>query len=225
MIGRHWLYAAVSLTAAFFSLLFLLSALWIPAKAELAQWLIEHSWQLVLEGNGNARPWPWADTRPVGVLTIPRLGIRQFVLEGNSGRNLAFGPALLDGTAEGSDLVISGHRDTHFRFLQELEPGDHLTLETKNGIQKFNVIAGEIVDSRTTNLVIEPGIKRISLVTCFPFDTLQTGGPLRYVITALPSDDRLASSAPASANPDSDPEQNDPLSLQVRQYLHSPSSG
>ena len=225
MTGRHWLCAAVSLTAAFFSLLYLLSALWIPAKAELAQWLIEHSWQQVLKGNENARPWPWADTRPVGVLTVPRLGIRQFILEGNSGRNLAFGPVLLDGTAAGSDLVISGHRDTHFRFLQELEPGDYLTVETKNGMQRYAVIAGEIVDSRTRQLVIEPGISRISLVTCFPFDTVQAGGPLRYVVTALPGDDRLAASAPASANPDSGPTRYDPLPSPVRQQRHSPSSG
>lgn len=211
MIGRHWLYAAVSLTAAFFSLLYLLSALWIPAKAELAQWLIERSWQQVLEGNEDARPWPWADTRPVGVLTVPRLGIRQFILEGSSGRNLAFGPALQDGTATGSDLVISGHRDTHFRFLQELAPGDYLTLKTTSGIHKFDVIAGEIVDSRTTELVIEPGIKRISLVTCFPFDTLQAGGPLRYVVTALPRKFNR--------------QENDSLSLQVRHYQRSLSSG
>jgi sortase A len=118
---------------------------------------------------------------------------------------------LQDGTATGSDLVISGHRDTHFRFLQELEPGDYLTLKTKNGIQKFDVIAGEIVDSRTTELVIEPGIKRISLVTCFPFDTLQAGGPLRYVVTARPRK--------------FDRGENDSLSLQVRHYQRSPSSG
>ena len=165
----------------------------------------------MLEGNEDARPWPWADTRPVGVLTVPRLGIRQFILEGSSGRNLAFGPALQDGTATGSDLVISGHRDTHFRFLQELAPGDYLTLKTTSGIHKFDVIAGEIVDSRTTELVIEPGIKRISLVTCFPFDTLQAGGPLRYVVTALPRKFNR--------------QENDSLSLQVRHYQRSLSSG
>jgi hypothetical protein len=48
---RHWLYAAVSFTAAFFSLLYLVSALWIPAKAELAQWLIERSWHQTREVN------------------------------------------------------------------------------------------------------------------------------------------------------------------------------
>ena len=209
---RHWLNAAVSLTAAFFSMLYLLSALWIPAKAELAQWLIERSWQQTQEGNENARPWPWADTRAVGVLTVPGLGIRQIILEGNSGRNLAFGPVLLDGEV-GHDLVISGHRDTHFHFLKNLQAGDRLIVQTKDRTQHFEVIAAEIVDSRTSELVIEPDTSRISLVTCYPFDAPLAGGPLRWVVTALPIDDRLASSVPVATGPD------------FTQPRHSPSSG
>ena len=189
---RHWLEAAVFLTAAFFSLLYLVGALWIPAKAELAQWLIERSWQQAQQGNENARPWPWADTRAVGVLSVPGLGIRQIILEGNSGRNLAFGPVLLDG-AVGQDLVISGHRDTHFHFLEDLEAGQRLIVQTTQRTQHYRVIASEIVDSRTSELVIEPGTNRISLVTCYPFDAPLAGGPLRYVVTALPVGDRLFS--------------------------------
>jgi len=183
---RHWFYAAVSLTAAFFSLLYLVGALWIPAKAELAQWLIERSWQQAQAGNENAHPWPWADTRAVGVLSVPGLGIRQIILEGNSGRNLAFGPVVLDGTSTGSDLVISGHRDTHFHFLKDIETGDRLIVQTKNRTQHYQVIAVEIVDSRTSELVIEPETSRISLVTCYPFDATLAGGPLRWIVTALP---------------------------------------
>ena len=188
---RHWFCAAASLSAAFFSMLFMLNALWIPAKAELAQWLIERSWQQVQQGNENARPWPWADTRAVGVLTVPGLGIRQFILEGNSGRNLAFGPVLLNGQM-GRDLIISGHRDTHFSFLQELKTGDYLIVQTRDSTQHYEVIATDIIDSRTSELVIEPGTSRVSLVTCYPFDAPLAGGPLRYVVTALPEKDLLA---------------------------------
>jgi len=188
---RHWLYAAVPLTAAFFSLLFMAHALWIPAKAELAQWLIERSWRQTLEGDENAHPWPWADTRPLAVLSLPGHDIRQIVLAGNSGRNLAFGPVLLDGSGQGQDLVISGHRDTHFRFLQDLQPGDRVALQLRDRMQQYEVSEVEIVDSRTTELVIEPGTSRLSLVTCYPFDTPLAGGPLRYVVTARPAGSAL----------------------------------
>ena len=35
-------------------------------------------------------------------------------------------------------------------------------------------------------LVLQPAVHRLSLVTCYPFDSLTAGGPLRYVVTALP---------------------------------------
>jgi sortase A len=186
--SRHWFFAAVPSTAALFSIILLLQALWIPAKAELAQWLIDYSWRQSLAGNEGVRPWPWADTRAVGVLIVPGHNIRQMILEGNSGRNLAFGPVLLGATAGGRDLVISGHRDTHFKFLKELRPGDRLQVKQRNRTQSFTVSQIEIVDSRNHELIIEPGTRRLSLVTCFPFDSPQAGGPLRYVVTALPSD-------------------------------------
>ena len=195
---RHWLYAAVLVTAAFFSLLLLAQALWIPAKAELAQWLIERSWQHTLEGNTRSRPWPWADTRPVAVLSVPSKGIRQVVLEGNSGRNLAFGPVLADGTRDSRDRVISGHRDTHFRFLASLKTGDRVLLQTRQLSRWFEVREMEVIDSRYRELVIEPGTERLSLVTCYPFNSLQVGGTLRYVVTAVPVEEPASRRRPSS---------------------------
>jgi sortase A len=187
-LSSHWPYAAVPLTAAFFSLVWLAQALWIPAKAELAQWLIERSWQQVQAGGQNVPPWPWADTQPLGVLSVPGHDIRQMILQGNSGRNLAFGPVLLDGSSQGADMIISGHRDTHFRFLKDLQPGDLVQIQLQDTLLTYEVSQLEVVDSRQSELVIEPGTSRLSLVTCYPFDTLVTGGPLRYVVTALPLD-------------------------------------
>jgi len=178
--------AAVLVTAAFFSALMVIHSLWIPAKAEIAQWLMRRTWQQVLGGELQARPWPWADTRPAAILNVPRFGIEEYVLEGNSGRNLAFGPVFVDGTAAGIDRVISGHRDTHFQFLQKLLPGDRISLQTLAGTEEYAVQNIEVIDSRLQQLVLEPGVHRLSLVTCYPFAALIAGGPLRYVVTALP---------------------------------------
>ena len=183
--GR-WRCAAVPGAAALFFLGLSLSAAWIPVKAELAQWLIERSWHAGAAGGTVPPPWPWADTRPAAVLRVPRLDIRLFVLEGGSGRNLAFGPVFLDGTQGGADRIISGHRDTHFRFLRELRAGDRVRLTGHEESRWFEVTSFEVVDSRTRELVIEPGVERLGLVTCYPFDDPVAGGPLRYVVTALP---------------------------------------
>ncbi|NNE05582.1 MAG: class GN sortase [Xanthomonadales bacterium] len=168
------------ITAAFL----LLQALWIPAKAELAQWLMARAWQRSLEGSTDVRPWPWADTRPVAVLEAPRLGIRQFVLEGASGRNLAFGPATLTEISS-PDLILSGHRDTHFNWIRHLQDGDLLRLATRDETRVFRAGYSEVIDSRTQEMSLDPRWARISLVTCYPFDSPTAGGPLRYVVTAI----------------------------------------
>lgn len=184
LLRRHWFLAAVSLTAA----IFLFDALWIPAKAELAQYLLETAWLRTLEGEPDAKPWPWADTRAVAILEVPRLGLREIVLEGSSGRNLAFGPTVVNTTPLDTtkDRILSGHRDTHFSFLKELQTGDLLRLRTVTGIREYRVNWQEAIDSRQQQLVIDDNIERLTLLTCFPFDAPTTGGPMRWVVTALP---------------------------------------
>ena len=142
VVGNR-LYAAACLAAAFLFLGLALTAAWIPVKAELAQWLIERSWR----SGGRVAPWPWADTRPAAVLEAPAHGVRLLVLEGNSSRNLAFGPVFSDGTARVSDMVINGHRDTHFDFLRQLKPGDRLSVERPWGAMQYEVTQTDVVDS------------------------------------------------------------------------------
>jgi sortase A len=161
---------------------------WIHLKAEAAQLLIAHAWQRVERGDRGARPWPWADTTPVARLVIPGHEPRElFVLEGASGRNLAFGPAhdpssVLPG--ERGNSVIAGHRDTSFRVLRALHVGDRLEVETRTGLTWFAVSDARIADSRTTRIALASDTPRLTLVTCYPFDALLPGGPLRWVVTA-----------------------------------------
>jgi len=114
---------------------FLIAGAWIPVKADLAQQLLDRAWTATVEGSAGQRapqrPWPWADTWPVARLTLPTSGRALTVLAGASGRNLAFGPALMDGSAPlGAPgvSVIAGHRDTHFSALGKLSIGDRFTL-------------------------------------------------------------------------------------------------
>ena len=175
-------FAAALFTAA---LLMTLDSAWVPAKAGLGQWLLERAWRARPAGAPDPRPWPWADTRPVAELEIPALGLRQLVLQGASGRNLAWGPAALTPVAQ-RDVVLSGHRDTHFASLEHLAVNDALVLRDGEGERRYRVAWMDIVDSRTLELVIENDRDRLTLVTCYPFDAPTAGGPLRLVVTALP---------------------------------------
>jgi len=184
LLRRHWLLAAVSIIAAFFSF----DALWIPVKAELAQHLLERAWLRTLEGEPDAKPWPWADTWPVARLTVKQRDVDLIVLAGGSGRTLAFGPGHLSASAmpgETGNAIIGGHRDTHFQFLRNVEVGELLGMETTRGQRHiYKVVGVDIVDSRKGSLVLDTDAAMLTLVTCYPFDALEAGGPLRYVVTA-----------------------------------------
>lgn len=161
---------------------------WIHAKAMLAQVLLERAWDRTLAGERGVRPWPWADTHPVARLEVPALGQSQIVLAGASGRTLAFGPAHLDGTAPPAGpghAVLSGHRDTHFRFLRNLQSGMVLNLQNSKGEWwRYEVTGSDVIDARLARLAPDSGRSALTLVTCYPFDTPVPGGPLRFLVYA-----------------------------------------
>ena len=161
---------------------------YIPAKAWLAQELMLRAWTRMLSGESRVTPWPWADTWPVARLTARSGDVDLIVLAGGSGRTLAFGPGHLGASAmpgEVGNTVIAGHRDTHFQFLKDVQAGEVLTLESGRGLEhSYEVISVEIVDSRKAGLSLDADTAMLSLVTCYPFDAIEAGGPLRYVVTA-----------------------------------------
>ncbi len=161
---------------------------YIPAKAWLAQELMQRAWTRTSEGETRAVPWPWADTYPVARLTSGSRDIDLIVLEGGSGRTLAFGPGHLSASAMPGDrgnTIIAGHRDTHFSFLRSVEDGELLGVELPDGDRHvYEVIGVDIVDSRRSSLVLDTDQAMMTLVTCYPFDASEAGGPLRYVVTA-----------------------------------------
>lgn len=181
MNARRWLLLALAALAAWQ----LGQAGYIHAKARLARYLLEDAWQRTLAGERHARPWPWADTWPVARLTVPRLGVDLIVLDGASGSSLAFGPGHLDGSAwpgEVGNSIISGHRDTHFAFLRRLMPGDLVQVQDASGRRHdFRMTGGQVFDARRQHLAGGDGRPRLLLLTCYPFDALVPGGPLRYL--------------------------------------------
>ena len=161
---------------------------YIPAKAWLAQELMQRAWVRAGAGEERATPWPWADTWPVARLTAKQRDVDLIVLAGGSGRTLAFGPGHLSASAmpgETGNAIIGGHRDTHFQFLRNVEVGELLGIETTRGQRHiYKVVGVDIVDSRKGSLVLDTDAAMLTLVTCYPFDALEAGGPLRYVVTA-----------------------------------------
>ncbi len=179
---------AVPLLLAAGGLCLLVHGSWIHAKAALAQVMLEYAWQETRSGETHVRPWAWADTWPVARLEIPRLDASMIVLSGASGRSLAFGPGHTQGTAlpgEPGTAIVSGHRDTHFAVLEKLERGDEVVVERADGlVVRYEIEEIQVADARTSRLRISTEERALLLVTCWPFDALTPGGPMRYVATA-----------------------------------------
>jgi sortase A len=175
---------------------------WIHLKAYVAQVAIARAWSRAQDGTPDAKPWPWADTRPIAKLTASKGTHELMVLEGSNGRNLAFGPthdpaSVLPG--ERGNSVIEGHRDTHFAFLRDLRIGDTLRVDLADGrSSSFAIVDVRIVDSRRWRIALDADAARLTLVTCYPFDAVRSGGPLRMVITAA----AIAGGAESSARRD-----------------------
>jgi sortase A len=187
--SRRRLRRAVLLAIALGGAVLLAAGTWMPAKAELAQHLLNRAWNATRASGGtnHVQPWPWADTWPVARLRFASRAEPLTVLAGASGRNLAFGPALMDGSADiGAPglSVIAGHRDTQFRALANLTLGERFELELPDGSSlAYEVAAIDVVDSNSTSLRLDADESTIALVTCWPFDTLAPGGALRFVVT------------------------------------------
>ena len=171
------------------ALFFLGSAFYIPAKAMLAQSLLQQAWADTLASQGQInKPWPWADTWPVARLIVPAHDIDQIVLEGDTGNSLAFAPgesiqSHID--KHNGAIMISAHRDTHFHFLKHVALGETIELQDEEGrIAYYRVQDLQIIDTHYGAISVPRDGKWLLLVTCYPFNALQAGGSQRYVVSA-----------------------------------------
>lgn len=159
----------------------------IPAKAALAQVLLNVAFERSIASGAAVRPWPWADSTPIARISVPRLNYREVVLSGGSGEAMAFGPTLMPGSSspgQPGTSVFAAHRDTHFRVLKDLHKGDLIIVQTTEGTRyAFQVASTGIVryDQFGIDRRARPGL--IALTTCWPFSATQRG-PWRYVVTA-----------------------------------------
>lgn len=165
---------------------------YMDAKANLAQVLIAHSWAVGLNNEHKQqapKPWWWADTRAIAKLEVPRLKQRLFVMQDDSGESLAFGPGHMPGSAPPSQhghVMIAGHRDSHFAFLEKVVAGDLIHTTNLTGeLRTYRVEQTHVFNINDVELQ-KMDDNRLTLITCYPFNGLVPGGPLRYLINATP---------------------------------------
>ena len=160
---------------------------WIPAKAALAQVLLERAFDETLAGGRLVRPWPWADTFPVARITFPKSQKSFVILAGSSGQALAFGPGHVEGTPEAGEpgtAVYAAHRDTQFALLGQLRPGDPVAITRRDGqTLRFRVTGSRVARWDRAGIDPDASGRHLVLATCWPLDAV-TQGPERLVVEA-----------------------------------------
>jgi sortase A len=122
----------------------------------------------------------------VGRMEIERLGLSVMVAEGTDGTTLRRAAGHVPGTAlpgEPGNIGITGHRDTFFRPLNQIQIDDVITLTTLWGEFHYRVVATEIVNPEDVGVLGPTGGETLTLVTCYPFYFVGAA-PNRFIVRA-----------------------------------------
>src|SRR5690242_1965432 len=122
----------------------------------------------------------------IGRIEIPRLGLSVVVVEGIGKTTLRRAVGHIPGTAlpgQPGNVGISGHRDTFFRPLRNIQQNDVITLTTLLGEYRYRVVSIKVVGPSDVAVLDPSGNEILTLVTCYPFYFVGAA-PERYIVRA-----------------------------------------
>lgn len=125
---------------------------------------------------------PPANGEPIGVISIPRIGVNWVFVAGVTRADLKKGPGHYPGTplpGQAGNAAIAGHRTTYgapFNRIDELIPGDEITISTPQGSFTYVVIpapgeedqAWYAVKPSQVEVLNDAGDNRLTLTACHP---------------------------------------------------------
>ena len=124
-----------------------------------------------------------------GVISIPKLNLEMPLYLGATDENMAKGAAVLSGTSIpiggiNTNAVIAGHRGwggaAYFRYITELSIGDEVVITNLWERLRYRVVGTKIIEPHEIeNILIQPGLDMVTLLTCHPY---ASGGKQRYLV-------------------------------------------
>jgi sortase A len=131
-----------------------------------AEW--QHQQQLAMPAPGRPK------LTGIDLLTrvsIPKINLDAIVVEGASRKQLSIGPGHMKQTAmpgEPGNAVITGHRDTFFRHIYELQKGDEIVVRRNGQVFRYEVTGKKIVKPEDVSVLKQTPDPRLTLITCYP---------------------------------------------------------
>ncbi len=132
---------------------------------------------------------PLVEGTVVGQVEIPEIDLSAEVLEGVSAGTLRVAAGHVPETelpGEDGNAAIAAHRDTLFRNLEAIRPGNLILVRTPRGTFRYRVSWTGIVSPRDTRVLEPTGSEALTLVTCYPF-RYAGPAPERFIVRAAPA--------------------------------------
>jgi LPXTG-site transpeptidase (sortase) family protein len=104
-------------------------------------------------------------------ISIPKINLDAVIMEGTSHKSLTLGPAHLRDSALPGDpgnSVLAAHRDTFFRHLYQLKPGDDIFVDRNGQHYHYVVTEKRIVQPADLSVLDTTSESRLTLITCYP---------------------------------------------------------
>ena len=124
----------------------------------------------------------------IGRIAVPRLGLNMVLVNGTDTATLRKGPGRDQRTfmpGEGELIYIAGHRTTYlapFAHIDELRPGDPVTLRMPYGNFQYRVTGHQIVDAHALWVLRSHHHEVVALQACHP----RFFATHRYIVWAKP---------------------------------------
>lgn len=127
-----------------------------------------------------------------GYLKIDKIEANIPIIQGVQPEDLKKGVGHYDGTAyplEDDQIVLSGHRDTVFRRMPEIEIGDVVTVQMPYGEFDYEIYHTKIVPADDLTIIVPHDEEVLTITTCYPFRYIGDA-PDRFIVYAKPIYDR-----------------------------------
>jgi|SRR5690242_3063796 len=154
-------------------------------------WADSHAYQVLetkefKQASPLSKPYAFVEGDVIGEIQVPRLGLTAIVVQGDSPANLRRAVGHLSKSAlpgEWGNVALAGHRDTFFRPLHDIRPGDEIRFKTRERNFEYRVESIEIVTPNDVQ-VLEPSTGHdLTFITCFPFHFVGPA-PKRFIVRA-----------------------------------------
>ena len=140
------------------------------------------------------------------VIDIPKIGLDEVVVEGVGVEDLKKGVGHYPDTkmpGEKGNVAFAGHRTTYghpFNRIDELNNGDEITVTTRAGTFRYDVMEKKVVTPETVSVLDDTPDNRLTLTTCHPMYSAEK----RLIVVAKlvsPAIEAPASATPAATTP------------------------